>query len=74
MADHFTNELPEAVHRLIDLAVEEDLGAGDVTGQTTLDPEAQGKAVIIARQELVVCGLEVAREVYTRFGEGVTIG
>jgi nicotinate-nucleotide pyrophosphorylase (carboxylating) len=73
MADFSTYELPAAVHRLIDLAVEEDLGAGDVTGQTTLDPEAPGKADIIARQELVVCGLEVAREVYTRFGEGVTI-
>lgn len=78
MADSSPNklspqELPPAVHRLIDLAVEEDLGAGDVTGRATLDEKAPGQAVIVARQELVLCGLDVAREVYTRFSEGVVI-
>ena len=66
-------ELSQNVHRLIDLAVEEDLGTGDVTGLATLDENAPGEAVILARQDLVFCGLYVAREVYKRVGNGVTL-
>ncbi len=66
-------ELPPNVHRLIDLAVEEDLGTGDITGQATLDENASGEAVVLARQELVFCGLDVAREVFRRVGERVTL-
>jgi nicotinate-nucleotide pyrophosphorylase (carboxylating) len=66
-------ELPPNVHRLIDLAVEEDLGTGDVTGLAILDENALGEAVILARQDLVFCGLYVAREVYKRIGDGVTL-
>lgn len=66
-------KLPEAVLRLIDLAVEEDLGSGDVTGLATLDKASPGEAFIVARQDLVLCGLDVAREVYHRFGNKVLI-
>ncbi|MDF1534957.1 MAG: carboxylating nicotinate-nucleotide diphosphorylase [bacterium] len=66
-------KFPLNVHRLIDLAVEEDLGTGDVTGKAILDENAQGEAVILARQELVLCGLDVAREVYRRIGAGVVL-
>ncbi len=50
--------------RLIDLALEEDLGPGDVTTQALVDPELQGEAHIRAKATLVVAGLPVAARVF----------
>ncbi len=54
-----------AVRRLIELALDEDLGRGDVTSQITLGK--QGPAVIAdmnAREPIVAFGLEVAAAVF----------
>ena len=37
--------------RLIDLALEEDIGPGDVTTQALVDPELQGEAHIRAKAD-----------------------
>ena len=50
--------------RLIDLALEEDIGSGDVTTQAVVDPELQGEAHIRAKATLVVAGLPVAARVF----------
>ncbi len=50
--------------RLIDLALEEDIGPGDVTTQALVPPELQGEAHIRAKQILVVAGLPVAARVF----------
>ena len=50
--------------RLIDLALEEDLGSGDVTTQALIPPELQGEAQIRAKETLVVAGLQVAARVF----------
>jgi len=50
--------------RLIDLALEEDIGPGDVTTQALIPPELQGEAHIRAKQTLVVAGLPVAARVF----------
>jgi nicotinate-nucleotide pyrophosphorylase (carboxylating) len=50
--------------RLIDLALEEDIGSGDVTTQALVDPELQGEAHIRAKATLVVAGLIVAARVF----------
>jgi len=52
--------------RLIDLALEEDLGPGDVTTQAVIPPELQGEAHIRAKQTLVVAGLTVAARVFRK--------
>ncbi|HKE15987.1 MAG TPA: carboxylating nicotinate-nucleotide diphosphorylase [Kofleriaceae bacterium] len=58
--------LPE-VSRLIDLALTEDLGRGDVTSASVLDGDGgQVSASLVARGELVVFGLDVARAVFER--------
>lgn len=56
--------LNQTVHRLIDLALEEDIGPGDITTQTTIDPEIIAEAHIRAKEELVVAGLPVAQAVF----------
>lgn len=53
---------------LIDAALAEDIGLGDVTTTTTVDPTLRGEAVILAKQELRLSGLEVASRVFERFG------
>ena len=50
--------------RLIDLALEEDIGPGDVTTQALIPPELQGEAQIRAKETLVVAGLQVAARVF----------
>jgi len=50
--------------RLIDLALEEDIGSGDVTTQALVPPELQGEAHIRAKAALVVAGLPVAARVF----------
>jgi nicotinate-nucleotide pyrophosphorylase (carboxylating) len=54
------------VDRLIDLALEEDLGIGDVTTRALIPPDRQGAAQIRAKQHLVVAGLPVAHRVFRR--------
>jgi nicotinate-nucleotide pyrophosphorylase (carboxylating) len=55
---------PERVRRLVRAAVEEDLGERDATTEATVDPEARATGVFVARQPLVVAGLDVALEVF----------
>ncbi|HEU4610793.1 MAG TPA: carboxylating nicotinate-nucleotide diphosphorylase [Kofleriaceae bacterium] len=54
-----------AVRRLIELALDEDLGRGDITSQTTLGNE--GRTVVAdmnAREPIVVFGIDVAAAVF----------
>ncbi len=55
------------VHTLIGLAVEEDFGAGDPTSEITVADDVMAKANIITREEIVVCGMEIVREVLKRY-------
>jgi nicotinate-nucleotide pyrophosphorylase (carboxylating) len=52
--------------RLIDLALEEDLGVGDVTTQALIPPDLQGEAHLRAKQDLVVAGLPAAALVFRK--------
>ena len=51
---------------LIDLALEEDAGLGDVTSRAIFSARHRSRAVIDAKQDLVICGLEVAARVFAR--------
>lgn len=54
----------EYVQRLVQTALEEDVGAGDATVLATIPAKATGKARIIAREELVCAGLAMAELVF----------
>lgn len=56
---------PRTEH-LIDLALEEDAGLGDVTSRAIFSPAHRSRGAIDAKQDLVLCGLEVAARVFTR--------
>jgi len=59
---------------LIDLALSEDIGQGDLTGRAVFPRGHRSRAVIEARQALVVCGLEVAARVFARVDPSVEVG
>ena len=59
------------IDRLIDLALEEDIGPGDVTTQAVVDPELQGEAHIRAKAALVAAGLPVAARVFSPRSQAV---
>lgn len=64
-------DLHKAVENLIDLALEEDIGSGDITTEALIDPGSRGTGVIVAKEQLVVAGLEVARCVFERLDPNV---
>jgi nicotinate-nucleotide pyrophosphorylase (carboxylating) len=51
---------------IIDLALAEDTGHGDVTSEALLPPNLQGKAIILIKEEGILAGNEVAREVFLK--------
>jgi len=55
---------PERVRRIVRLAVEEDVGARDATTEATVDADARATGVFVARQPLLIAGLDVALEVF----------
>ncbi len=57
--------------RLVEFALDEDIGPGDATTALVIEPDREGDAIIEARQSLVVCGLEVAAEVFHRLDPNV---
>ncbi len=55
---------PSEYDGLVRRALDEDIGAGDVTTEATVAPDARGHGVLIAKSRLVVAGLEVAFAVF----------
>ena len=53
-----------SIQHLIEIALEEDIGPGDITTDTLIDPQQEGSGDIIAKEPLVVAGLDVARQVF----------
>jgi nicotinate-nucleotide pyrophosphorylase (carboxylating) len=53
---------------LVRLALDEDVGRGDVTTEACVAPTATGSARIYAKQRLVVCGHAPAAEVFALLG------
>ncbi|MFH1075946.1 MAG: carboxylating nicotinate-nucleotide diphosphorylase [Pseudomonadota bacterium] len=54
------------IDRLIEIALDEDIGAGDVTSDAVVDLDAMGEAKIIAKQNFILVGIEVAQKVFAR--------
>lgn len=54
------------VDKLIELALDEDVAFGDVTSQSIFDVDHVSRARILAREDMVICGLEVAKRVFRR--------
>jgi nicotinate-nucleotide pyrophosphorylase (carboxylating) len=63
----------EYVRRLVETALEEDVGAGDATVLATIPAKAIGQARIVAREDLVCAGLPMAERVFRALDPGMRI-
>ncbi|AQT68400.1 Nicotinate-nucleotide pyrophosphorylase, carboxylating [Anaerohalosphaera lusitana] len=57
----------KAVGRLIDLAVDEDYADGDPTSEITVAEDAWGRAGIVSREKIVVCGMSIVGDILGRY-------
>jgi nicotinate-nucleotide pyrophosphorylase (carboxylating) len=63
--------LPPAVYRLIDLALDEDLGRGDLTTEAIFGPDQEARAVLLAKSDVVLSGLDAVMAVFQRVDKRV---
>ena len=61
-----TRLFEEQVDNVIDLALAEDLGHGDITTDVLIPPQLQGKAFILIKESGILAGGDVARKVFLR--------
>jgi nicotinate-nucleotide pyrophosphorylase (carboxylating) len=61
------------VRKLVDLAIEEDLAHGDITASLTVPESHTSKARVIAREKLVVCGLDIVSEIVKSGGWSLSV-
>ena len=57
----------ELTDRLIDLSFAEDIGDGDHTTLCCIPADAVGKSRLIIKEDGILAGVEVAKEVFRRF-------
>ena len=55
------------IQPIIQLAVEEDLGKADITSELLFENDAVSRWSIITREEIVVCGMVVIKEILKRY-------
>ena len=63
----------ELITRLVRAALAEDVGSGDVTTLATVPGHATARAAMLARQELVVCGLAFAEAAFKEISPGARV-
>jgi nicotinate-nucleotide pyrophosphorylase (carboxylating) len=60
-----------STQHLIKIALKEDIGSGDITTDNLVDPDLEGKGVIVAKEPFVIAGLDVAGQVFKYLNAGV---
>jgi nicotinate-nucleotide pyrophosphorylase (carboxylating) len=62
---------PDRVRQVVQAALEEDIGARDATSEATVPESARAKGVLLAKQELIVAGLDLVAAVFRAQDPGV---
>lgn len=62
-----------SVRHLIEIALKEDIGSGDITTENLIAPDLKGTGIILAKEPLVIAGLDVARQVFEHLDSEVIL-
>ncbi len=62
-----------SISKIVLLALEEDIGIGDITTDIIIDEELKGKAYIKAKEKGILCGCEVVKEVFKNIDETLVL-
>ncbi|MDR0836130.1 MAG: carboxylating nicotinate-nucleotide diphosphorylase [Tannerella sp.] len=65
--DNILKTPDELIEDLITLAFAEDIGDGDHTTLCCIPPEAQGKSMLLVKDDGILAGIEVAKRIFHRF-------
>ena len=65
--------MDNGVSQLIDLALAEDIGPGDVTSEFFVPATREGRAFLVSRSDGVVAGVEIGAEVFSRVDAGIEV-
>ncbi len=63
----------ELIDRLIDLAFAEDIGDGDHTTLSCIPEDAMGKSKLLIKEQGVLAGMEIAKEIFFRFDPSMKV-
>ena len=58
-----------SIQHLIEIALKEDIGPGDITTDNLIDSNLEGRGILIAKESLVVAGLEIVARVFRQSGK-----
>ncbi len=61
------------IRPLVQMAIEEDLGSGDVTSELLFKDDTIAKAHIVSREEIVVSGMDLAAEILKCYDERLNL-
>jgi len=67
MPENFYKKYQAEFERFIDLALKEDIGSGDHSSLSCIDPQSQSKAVLLTKQEGILGGMELAGKIFQRY-------
>ncbi len=56
--------LTQSVNALIQTALNEDIGSGDITTDNLIDPKLTGRGILMAKEPMVLAGMDIARQVF----------
>ena len=64
---------PDSYRALVRHALAEDIGAGDITTQATIDSSQRARAVVLVKSPCVIAGLDVAIETFRQLDPDVRV-
>jgi nicotinate-nucleotide pyrophosphorylase (carboxylating) len=64
---------PEIIFEAVNAALDEDLGRGDITSRSVIRPGIKARGSFLAKQDLILAGLEVADAAFTAFDPYIQI-
>ena len=59
------------IERIVRTALEEDIGLGDITTEVTIAPETTSRAELVAKEDFMLAGIDVAGSVFKTLDSGV---
>ncbi len=64
---------PEVIYDAVNAALDEDIGRGDITSRSVVRPGLRARGQFLAKQDLILAGLEVADAAFTAFDPSIQI-
>ncbi len=73
MPDNFFNRYKKPIESFIDQALREDIGLGDHSSLSCIDPKDQSQAQLLIKQEGRIAGITLAKHIFKRYNSKINI-